>query len=315
MKKVVITGGCGFIGSNLIRWIKAFRPDWHVINIDKLTYAASKNNLNGVDTSNNYTLVDRDITHRFIVSETITSDVDCVFNLAAETHVDRSIDQSHDFIKSNVVGTQVLLDVCRKNGVKRFVQISTDEVYGSADSGQFYETTPLAPSNPYAASKAAADLLVQSFHKTYGMDVIITRCSNNYGPFQHVEKAIPCFIYNILQNKSVPIYGDGLQIRDWIYVSDHCRGIIAAAERGKTGEIYNFGGGCNLNNIQLVNMLATLLNRPDATIEFVEDRPGHDRRYSMNFDKAAKELKWEPMVKFQVGLDQTVLWYRELWDR
>jgi dTDP-glucose 4,6-dehydratase len=310
MKKVVITGGCGFIGSNLIRWLMLNRKDWQIINLDKLTYAGNLENLSDIPKAHNYEFVKGDISVRGLVSSILRSDVECVLNLAAESHVDRSIMDAGPFVQTNVVGTQVLLDASRAAGVKRFVQISTDEVYGSlGPTGYFTESTPLSPNSPYSASKASADLLVHSYHHTYRMDTVITRCSNNYGPYQFPEKLIPLFISNLVSDQPVPVYGDGQQVRDWIHVSDHCAGIVAACEKGRAGEVYNFGGECERTNLQLTRELLQLLSKPDSLIRYVADRPGHDRRYAIDCTKAKRELGWSPSVGFEKGLEQTVQWY------
>jgi dTDP-glucose 4,6-dehydratase len=311
MPKLVVTGGCGFIGSNLIRWLLDNRKDWHIINLDKLTYAGNLENLAGI-TSDHYQFVQGDITDRATVQKVITSDITYVLHLAAESHVDRSILDAGPFIHTNVVGTQVLLDVSRAVGVKRYVQVSTDEVYGSLGAtGLFTEETPLSPNSPYSASKASADLLARSYHHTYGMDVVTTRCSNNYGPYQFPEKLIPLFVSNLINNQQVPVYGDGQQVRDWIHVEDHCRGIVAACEHGKSGEVYNFGGEAERTNMQLTRRLLEILKKPDSLIKYVADRPGHDRRYAIDCSKAKKELGWQPMVTFEEGLAQTVAWYQQ----
>ncbi len=311
MPKLVVTGGCGFIGSNLIRWLLNNRKDWHIINLDKLTYAGNLENLAWI-TSDRYQFVKGDITDRATVQKVITSDITFVLHLAAESHVDRSILDAGPFIHTNVVGTQVLLDVSRAVGVKRYVQVSTDEVYGSLGAtGLFTEETPLSPNSPYSASKASADLLARSYHHTYGMDVVTTRCSNNYGPYQFPEKLIPLFVSNLINNQQVPVYGDGQQVRDWIHVEDHCRGIVAACEHGKSGEVYNFGGEAERTNMQLTRRLLEILQKPDTLIKYVADRPGHDRRYAIDCTKAKRELGWQPMVTFEEGLAQTVAWYQQ----
>lgn len=309
MEKVVITGGCGFIGSNLIRWALANRKDWQIINLDKLTYAGNLENLAGINDPH-YHFVQGDITDRVFVQKVIQPGVTAVLHLAAESHVDRSIMDAGPFIHTNVVGTQVLLDVSRAAGVKRFVQVSTDEVYGSLGAtGLFSETTPLSPNSPYSASKAAADMLVRSYHHTYGMDVVTTRCSNNYGPYQFPEKLIPLFVSNLLSDQSVPVYGDGQQVRDWIHVSDHCTGIVAALESGRAGEVYNLGGEAERTNMHLTRKLLEILKKPDSLIRYVADRLGHDRRYAIDCSKAKRDLGWSPQVNFESGLEQTVNWY------
>jgi dTDP-glucose 4,6-dehydratase len=311
MKTVVVTGGCGFIGSNLIRWLLVNRKDWRIINLDKLTYAGNLENLSDVQNHPNYRFVKGDISDPDFARNALRNGVDYVMNLAAESHVDRSIMDSRPFIQTNVVGTQCLLDVCRNASVKRFVQISTDEVYGSlGPTGYFTEATPVTPNSPYSASKAAADLLVGSYHHTFGMDTVTTRCSNNYGPYQFPEKLIPLFVSNLLNDQPVPVYGDGQQIRDWIHVSDHCAGIVAACEQGKAGETYNFGGECEKTNLELTHSLLKLLGKPISLIRYVSDRPGHDRRYAIDCSKAKRELDWAPQVRFEAGLNQTLDWYK-----
>jgi dTDP-glucose 4,6-dehydratase len=306
---VVITGGCGFIGSNLIRWLLTHRPDWRIINFDKLTYAGNLENLAGIPIDR-YQFVQGDITDRAAVTKVIQQGVDYVLHLAAESHVDRSIQDASPFITTNVLGTQVLLDVSKAAGVKRFVQVSTDEVYGTlGPTGLFTEETPLQPNSPYSASKAAADLLVRSYYHTYHMNVVTTRCSNNYGAYQFPEKLIPLFVSNLVNDQQVPVYGDGQQVRDWIHVDDHCRGIVAACEQGKPGEVYNFGGEAERTNMQLTRELLRILKKPDTLIKYVADRPGHDRRYAIDCSKAKRELGWTPTVKFEAGLEQTVAWY------
>jgi dTDP-glucose 4,6-dehydratase len=311
MTRVLVTGGCGFIGSNLVRWLLEHRKDWHVTNLDNLTYAGNLENLADIQHHASYRFIKGDITDQSLVRSVIQPGLDYVLHLAAESHVDRSIQDAGPFIRTNVVGTQVLMDASRAAGVKRFVQVSTDEVYGSlGPTGFFTETTPLSPNSPYSASKAAADLLVRSYHHTYGMDAVTTRCSNNYGPYQFPEKLIPLFISNLLANQPVPVYGDGQQVRDWIHVTDHVTGIVAACERGRAGEIYNFGGECELPNLELTKRLLAILNKPESLIKYVADRPGHDRRYAIDCSKAKQELGWTPRVKFDEGLRQTVTWYQ-----
>lgn len=311
MKNVVITGGCGFIGSNLIRWLLEHRKDWNIINLDKLTYAGNLENLAGIQ-STRYQFVHGDITDKACVQRVIQLGTHYVMHLAAESHVDRSIMDAGPFINTNVVGTQVLLDVSRAASVQRYVQVSTDEVYGSLGAtGLFTEETPLSPNSPYSASKASADLLVRSYHHTYGMDVVTTRCSNNYGPYQFPEKLIPLFVSNLMNDQQVPVYGDGQQVRDWIHVEDHCRGIVAACEKGKAGEVYNFGGEAERTNMQLTRRLLEILKKPDSLIKYVADRLGHDRRYAIDCSKAKNELGWKPEVTFEDGLARTVEWYQQ----
>lgn len=317
MKKLLVTGGCGFIGSNFVRWQLDNHRDVEIINVDKLTYAGNPENLADIANSPRYRFVQGDICDRGLIDGLFSSaadegtPVDAVVNFAAESHVDRSIQDSGPFIQTNVVGTQVLLDASRCAGIHRFLQVSTDEVYGSLGrDGFFTETTPLDPSSPYSASKTAADLLVQAYVRTHGFPGIITRCSNNYGPYQFPEKLIPLFISNALQDQSLPVYGTGENVRDWIYVTDHCRGIDAALRRGQPGAVYNFGGHAELTNIELTRKLLDALGKPHSLIRHVEDRAGHDFRYAIDTAKAQRELNWQPEVDFETGLRQTIDWYQ-----
>ncbi len=315
MRRILVTGGCGFIGSNFIRHELATYPELSILNIDKLTYAGNPENLADLVSDPNigtrYEFAHGDICDRkFIASLLQPGGIDAVVNFAAESHVDRSILDSGPFVQTNIVGTQVLLDCCRLHGVPRYVQVSTDEVYGSlGDDGKFTEETPLAPNSPYSASKAAADFLVRAYFHTFGFPAVTTRCSNNYGPYQFPEKLIPLFISNALQDQPLPVYGTGLNVRDWIHVLDHCRGIDAALRRGRAGEVYNFGGNCELTNLDLTYSLLEALGKPRSLIKYVADRPGHDHRYAIDATKAKRELDWEPQVSFRDGLKQTVDWY------
>jgi dTDP-glucose 4,6-dehydratase len=311
MPTVLVTGGCGFIGSNFIRQLLAADNDVRIVNFDCLTYAGNLANLADISGNNRYRFVKGDITDREQVRSAMKLGITDVINFAAESHVDRSIQDSGPFVRTNVLGTQVLLDAAREFTVKRYVQVSTDEVYGSLGAtGYFTEETPLHPNSPYSASKAAADLLVSAYHHTFGLPAIITRCSNNYGPYQFPEKLIPLFITNLLHNEPVPVYGDGLQVRDWIHVLDHCRGVEAAWRRGRPGERYNFGGRCEMPNIDLTSLLLRILDKPDSLIRYVEDRPGHDRRYAIDCSKAESELGWRTQVPFERGLAETIDWYK-----
>jgi dTDP-glucose 4,6-dehydratase len=319
IKNVLITGGAGFIGSNLVRLLLRERPDWNLVNLDKLTYAGNLESLADLKGNPRHHFVRGDIANAELVEHLINGhQIDAILNLAAESHVDRSILGPGIFVETNVVGTQILLDEARKANV-RFVQVSTDEVYGSLGAtGKFAETTPLDPSSPYSASKAAADLIALSYKRTFGLDVVVTRCSNNYGPFQFPEKLIPLMIANAMEAKKLPVYGDGQQIRDWIHVDDHARGILAALEHGKSGEVYNFGSENEHPNLFIVRELIKLLDRDETLIEYVKDRPGHDRRYAIDARKAQAELGWKPQVQFAEGLKQTVVWYRQnqaWWER
>ncbi|MGB9616468.1 MAG: dTDP-glucose 4,6-dehydratase [Desulfomonilaceae bacterium] len=310
---VMVTGGCGFIGSNFVMHLLRSHEDVRITNLDLLTYAGNLANLNEAEAyQDRYRFVRGDIADRQLVDSLLADKPDVVVNFAAESHVDRSILDSSSFVKTNILGVQVLLDACRARRVERFVQISTDEVYGSlGPEGAFTEEHPLAPNSPYSASKAAADLLVRAYHKTHGMDVVTTRCSNNYGPFQFPEKLIPLMITNAMEGLELPVYGDGLNVRDWIYVTDHCRAIDLVMREGKTGEVYNIGAGAELPNIEIVRLILKILGRPETLIRFVEDRPGHDRRYAMDATKLRNELGWAPQVEFEEGLALTVKWYQE----
>jgi dTDP-glucose 4,6-dehydratase len=311
MPIVFVTGGCGFIGSNFVRHLLRSDPAVRVVNFDALTYAGNLANLVDVADDPRYRFVRGDITERAQVLDALPEGADALINFAAESHVDRSILDSGPFVRTNVLGTQVLLDAARAKKVTRFVQVSTDEVYGSlGPTGFFTETTPLSPNSPYSASKAAADLLVQAYAHTFGMDAVITRCSNNYGPYQFPEKIIPLFITNLMGDQPVPVYGDGMQIRDWIHVLDHCRGVEAAWRNGKAGEVYNFGGRCELPNLHLTHKLLDLLGKPRTLVKHVRDRLGHDRRYAIDCSKAERELGWAPRVTFDDGLKETIAWYQ-----
>lgn len=310
MPDILITGGCGFIGSNFIRHILDVENDARVVNLDKLTYAGNPGNLADLTHNSRYRFMQGDVADRDCVRRILRQDIDSVIHFAAESHVDRSIHDSAPFIHTNIVGTQVLLDAAREFGVRRFLQISTDEVYGSLGAdGCFVEQTPLAPRSPYAASKASADLLVASYVHTHGFPAVITRCSNNYGPYQFPEKLIPLFITNLLNDQPVPVYGDGRQVRDWIHVLDHCRAIHAVWQQGRIGEVYNIGGLCERTNLDITHLLLNLLHKPRTLIRYVADRPGHDRRYAMGCDKITRELGWRPLIGLDEGLRQTVQWY------
>ncbi len=319
--KVLVTGGCGFIGSNFIRFLLKNHPDWKVVNLDKLTYCGNLANLKDVEKHPNYRFIRGDIADRKLVNELFKSEkFDAVLNFAAESHVDRSILDPSPFIETNVKGVQVLLEAARQYPVEKFIQISTDEVYGSlGPTGKFTEDSPLKPNSPYAASKASADLLCRAYQKAYGLPVIITRSSNNYGPYQFPEKLIPLMIRNALLGKELPVYGKGEQIRDWLYVEDNCRAISLVLERGKIGEIYNIGGNCEKRNIEVVEMICQILKELrglNPKIKFIKDPrgPAHDFRYALDCTKMKKELGWEPQVKFEEGLKRTINWYLENQD-
>ncbi|HEY7153248.1 MAG TPA: dTDP-glucose 4,6-dehydratase [Gemmataceae bacterium] len=310
MMSMLVTGGCGFIGSNFIHYLLEQEPELHVVNFDALTYAGNLANLADVANHPRYRFVHGDITDRAAVASALDG-VHSVVHFAAESHVDRSIQDSGPFVRTNILGTQVLLDAARAAGVERFVHVSTDEVYGSlGDTGFFREDTPLAPNSPYAASKAASDLLVRSYVHTFHFPALITRCSNNYGPYQFPEKLIPLFISNLLRDEPVPVYGDGQNVRDWIHVRDHCSGIHAVWRRGKAGEVYNLGGRSERTNLQLTHALLEALGKPTSLIRYVPDRPGHDRRYAIDCGKSERELGWRPAVVFEEGLRETITWYR-----
>ncbi len=311
MNTILVTGGLGFIGSNFVRLLLT-ETKYTVINVDKITYAGNPANLTGLEEDPRYKFYRADIADFEAMKKVFAKEkVDNIVNFAAESHVDRSIENPRLFLETNILGVQVLLDCARKFGVKKFLQVSTDEVYGSLSftDPAFTEDLVLQPNSPYSASKAAADLLVRAYHHTFGMFTLITRCSNNYGPYQFPEKLIPLMINNALADKQLPVYGDGKNIRDWIYVEDHCRGILATLERGKAGEVYNFGGNAEVANLALVKLLLATLSKSERLITFVKDRPGHDLRYAMNFAKAQAELNWQPRYDFQAGMKKTVQWY------
>ena len=313
MKKILVTGGAGFIGSNFINHILKNRSDIFIVNLDKLTYAGNLNNLKNVEHHQNYTFVKGDIVNNELVGYLFQKyEISHVINFAAESHVDRSILGSEIFFRTNVLGTNVLLENAKRFGVEKFVQISTDEVYGSLGSeGQFEETTPLQPNSPYAASKAAADLMALAFHHTYHVPVVITRCSNNYGQYQFPEKLIPLMIINSLNNKKLPVYGDGLNVRDWIYVIDHNKAVELVLDEGKIGEVYNVGANTEKPNIEIVNLVLKQLGKSETLIEYVKDRPGHDRRYAINSSKIKKELGWEAEHTFEDAMKDTINWFKE----
>jgi len=319
-RTVLVTGGAGFIGGNLVRFLLRERPDWTVVNLDKLTYAGNAESLADLRGEPRHVFVRGDIANAELVDHLVRShQIDAILNLAAESHVDRSILGPSIFVETNVSGTQVLLEAARQSGVRRFVQVSTDEVYGSLGAtGKFSESSPLRPSSPYSASKTAADLMVLAYGLTFGMDVVVTRCSNNYGPYQFPEKLIPLMIANALEGRKLPVYGDGLHVRDWIHVEDHCRALLAALELGRGGEVYNVGCDNEWPNLQIVGRLLDILGKARDLIEHVRDRPGHDRRYAIDSAKANRELGWAPRIAFADGLLSTVEWYvknRGWWER
>jgi dTDP-glucose 4,6-dehydratase len=311
MKNILVTGGAGFIGSNFINYILKSRKDYFIVNLDKLTYAGNLENLRNCESNKNYVFIRGDIVNAELVNYIFEKhEIKYVINFAAESHVDRSISGSEIFFRTNVIGTNVLLEASRRFNVERFLQISTDEVYGSLGStGLFTEQTPLSPNSPYSASKAAADMMVQAFHHTYGLPTLITRCSNNYGPLQFPEKLIPLMILNTLQNKKLPVYGDGMNIRDWIYVIDHNKAVELVFENGKFGEVYNIGASNEIPNIEIVKLILKNLGKNENLIEFVKDRPGHDRRYAIDSSKIQTQLGWKPDFNFESAIKHTIDWY------
>lgn len=314
--RILVTGGSGFIGSNFIRYMFQMYPAVEITNLDKLTYAGNPENLSDIEGDFGYTFVHGDIRDKELVDRVLGEGFDVVMNFAAESHVDRSISGPLEFIQTDILGTFTLLEECRGRGISRYVQISTDEVYGSIEEGSFTEESPIAPNSPYAASKAGADLLVRAYHQTYGMPVIVTRSSNNFGPYQHPEKLIPLFITNALEDIRLPLYGDGLNVRDWLFVSDNCRAIDLVLRKGEVGEVYNIGGGREMTNIEITRSILSILGKPESLIEHVDDRPGHDLRYSLSFEKV-RRLGFEPRADFEAMMEETVRWYvdnRSWWE-
>ncbi|MFC1985307.1 dTDP-glucose 4,6-dehydratase [Chloroflexota bacterium] len=312
MTKLLVTGGAGFIGSNFIRYMLQKHPEYEVTNVDKLTYAGNLENLKDIENSHQYDFIKGDIADRELVDKIFHQGFDVVVNFAAESHVDRSILDSSPFISTNVQGVQVLLEGIKQKGIKLFIQVTTDEVYGSLGvTGKFTEESPLLPNNPYAASKAAADCLCRAYYHTYGLPIIITRCSNNYGPFQFPEKFIPLVTTNTMEGNEIPVYGDGLNIRDWIHVIDHCRALDLVIQQGKPGEIYNIGGNSEKANLEVVHHIMDIMGKPRSLITFVTDRLGHDRRYALDTTKINLELGWEPTIPFADGLKDTIKWYTD----
>jgi len=311
MKNILVTGGAGFIGSNFINYILDKRDDYNIVNLDKLTYAGNLENLISSEKKKNYHFIKGDITNFELVHYLFEKfKIKYVIHFAAESHVDRSILGSEIFYKTNVIGTNVLLEVARKFEVERFLQISTDEVYGSlGNEGLFSEKTPLSPNSPYSSSKAASDMMVMAFYHTYGMPVLITRCSNNYGPYQFPEKLIPLMILNSINNKKLPVYGDGLYVRDWIYVIDHNKAVESVFEKGKIGEVYNVGASNEMPNINIIKLILSHLRKGEELIEYVKDRPGHDRRYAIDSTKIQTELGWRPSFTFENAIVDTIDWY------
>jgi len=309
--RLLVTGGAGFIGSNFVHYILKKYPGYRIVSLDKLTYAGNLENLADLKSDSRHEFVHGDICDPDCVRAIFSAGVDAAVNFAAESHVDRSILDSSEFVRTNIEGTRNLLDISRGNKIDRFIQVSTDEVYGSlGDSGAFTENSPIAPNSPYSASKASADLLVRSYCHTHGFPAIITRCSNNYGPFQFPEKLIPLLISNAIADIPLPIYGDGMNMRDWIYVEDHCSAIDAVLHHGRTGEVYNAGGHAELPNIEVARRILAELGKSESLLTYVQDRPGHDRRYAIDSTKLETELGWEPRVAFDYGLPETIAWYR-----
>ena len=314
MSRILVTGGAGFIGSNFVKYMLDKYSDYEIINLDALTYCGNLENLKDIENNENYTFVKGDIRDKDLVKD-LVSKSDYVINFAAESHVDRSIEDPEIFIKSNVLGTQVLLNASKELGVEKYIQISTDEVYGTlGETGYFTENTPLQPNSPYSASKAGADLITRAYFETFDLPVNITRCSNNYGPYQFPEKLIPLMISNALEDKKLPIYGDGKNIRDWLHVYDHCQAIDLVLHEGKLGEVYNIGGHNERENLRIVKLIIDALGKDESLIEYVSDRLGHDRRYAIDSDKITSELGWKPKYTFETGIKETIEWYLDNQD-
>jgi len=327
LKTILVTGGAGFIGSNFVKLMLEKHPEYKIINIDALTYAGNLENLKDIDSNPNYEFIKVDIRDREKIEEIFKNDeITSVVNFAAESHVDRSIEEPEVFLTTNIIGTQVLLDTAKKywkvnptdkyckeyKPEVKFLQVSTDEVYGAlGETGMFIETMPLMPNSPYSASKASADMIVRAYNETFGMPVNITRCSNNYGPYQFPEKLIPLMINNCLKEKELPVYGDGMQVRDWLHVSDHCSAIDTVLHKGKDGEVYNIGGNNEKANIEIVKLIIGTLGKTEDLIKYVKDRPGHDRRYAIDNTKITTEFGWEPAYTFEQGMKETIQWYLE----
>lgn len=309
--RILVTGGAGFIGSNFIHYILRERPDWKIVNLDILTYAGNLANLDDIAGDPQYTFIKGDICEIGDVEKAFEGEINFVVNFAAESHVDRSLYDPGIFLKTNILGTQILLEQSMKSGVKRFLQVSTDEIYGSlGPDGYFDEESPMAPNSPYAASKASADLLCRSYFKSFHMPVVITRAGNNYGPYQFPEKLIPFFLTKALKDEPLPLYGDGMNVRDWIFVEDHCAGILTVLEKGENGQSYNIGGGNERTNLEITRKILEILGKPESLIKFVKDRPGHDRRYALDYGKIRDKLGWAPAKDFSQGLAETIEWYR-----
>lgn len=309
--KIAVTGGAGFIGSNFIQFVLKERPDYEIVNIDCLTYAGNLDNLSSVENDKRYSFKKIDITDKDAIEKLFAEEkFDYVVNFAAESHVDRSIEEPEVFVKTNVLGTQILLNAAKANDVKKYLQVSTDEVYGSLGAeGLFVEDSPIKPNSPYSASKTSADMFVRAYFKTFGYHTLITRCSNNYGPYQFPEKLIPLVISNARQGKHIPVYGDGMNVRDWLYVDDHCEAILTVLEKAEAGSVYNIGGNNEVENINIVKLILKELGKSEDLIKFVKDRPGHDKRYAIDASKIKNDLGWEPKYKFSEAIKETVNWY------
>jgi dTDP-glucose 4,6-dehydratase len=318
MKRVIVTGAAGFIGTNFVRRALAQKRDWQLVGFDALTYAGNLENLAGLEATGRFEFVHGDICDEHAVQAVLATPTWAVINFAAESHVDRSIHGGAEFVRTNVMGTQTLLDACRQAGIERYLQVSTDEVYGSLGAeGAFREDSPLAPNSPYSASKAGADLLVRAYQVTYGVPALITRCSNNYGPYQFPEKVIPLFVTNLLEGEQVPLYGDGMNVRDWIHVQDHCDALLLVLEQGRVGAVYNVGGDNELTNLALTKAILAGVGKDESMIRKVADRLAHDRRYAVDFGRLKSELGWTPQVPWEQGLRDTIQWYidNEAWWR
>lgn len=320
MKNILVTGGAGFIGSNFVHFVLNKYPDYTIINFDALTYAGNLENLTSVENNPKYVFVKGDICSKEHLAKTFREhEIDSVVHFAAESHVDRSISGPAVFVQTNVVGTQVLLDVSREAGIEKFLHVSTDEVYGSlGTTGYFTEETPLHPNSPYSASKGSSDMLVLAYQHTFGFPAVVTRCSNNYGPYQFPEKLIPLMIANALNDRPLPVYGDGLNVRDWLYVEDHCSALDVVLHKGTIGDVYNIGGHNEWKNIDIVKLVLKEIGKPESLISFVKDRPGHDRRYAIDAAKIKNELGWVPTYQFEQGIRKTVKWYlenKQWWER
>lgn len=315
MHSILVTGGAGFIGSNFVRFMLKKYPSYRIIVLDALTYAGNRENLSDLEKDPRFMFYHGNICDRTVV-DNLVSNVDAIVNFAAETHVDRSIHEADSFVQTDVLGTLILLEAAKKYKIERYLQISTDEVYGSIDQGAFTEEHPLAPNSPYSASKAGGDMMVRAHHKTYGTPTLITRASNNYGPFQYPEKLIPFFVTNAIDSIPLPLYGDGMNVRDWLYVDDHCAGVDHVLHHGVIGETYNIGGGNEKTNIDITHIILKKLNKPDTLIKRVTDRPGHDRRYAVDTEKIEK-LGWKPRFRFEEAVEETIQWYvkNESWWR